>query len=104
MKHRKRNLITIGETADGQKVQLDVDRLIKTRVLITSSNGKREWGTVGVSENIIEASWEALVTALQLELMRLLETGSPFGQAARRSGRAPSNDGFRGRTWAILGP
>jgi hypothetical protein len=28
----------------------------KTRVLIQSTDGKREWGTVGVSENIIEAS------------------------------------------------
>jgi 2-isopropylmalate synthase len=31
------------------------------RVLIDMSNGEREWTTVGVSENIIEASWEALV-------------------------------------------
>ena len=30
------------------------------RVLIDTSNGQREWTTVGVSENIIEASWEAL--------------------------------------------
>src|SRR4029453_15814766 len=28
------------------------------RVLIDTSNGQREWTTVGVSENIIEASWE----------------------------------------------
>jgi 2-isopropylmalate synthase len=31
------------------------------RVLIDTSNGRREWTTVGVSDNIIEASWEALV-------------------------------------------
>ncbi|HEY7659099.1 MAG TPA: citramalate synthase [Actinomycetota bacterium] len=31
------------------------------RVLIDTTNGQREWTTVGVSENIIEASWEALV-------------------------------------------
>jgi 2-isopropylmalate synthase len=31
------------------------------RVLIDTSNGQREWTTVGVSENIIEASWAALV-------------------------------------------
>jgi 2-isopropylmalate synthase len=30
-------------------------------VLINSTDGKREWGTVGVSENIIEASLQALV-------------------------------------------
>jgi len=32
-----------------------------TRVLIESADGEKEWGTIGVSENIIEASWEALV-------------------------------------------
>jgi 2-isopropylmalate synthase len=36
-----------------------------TRVLLDSADGKREWGTVGVSENIIEASWEALVDSLE---------------------------------------
>ena len=42
----------------------------KTRVLITSSDGKREWGTVGVSENIIEASLQALVDSLEFALLR----------------------------------
>ncbi len=32
-----------------------------TRVLIESSDGEKEWGTIGVSENIVEASWEALI-------------------------------------------
>lgn len=36
-----------------------------TRVLIDSTDGKRTWGAVGVSENIIEASWQALVDGLQ---------------------------------------
>ncbi|MGA8747145.1 MAG: citramalate synthase [Solirubrobacterales bacterium] len=36
-----------------------------TRVLLDSSDGQREWGTIGVSENIIEASWEALVDSLE---------------------------------------
>jgi 2-isopropylmalate synthase len=44
----------------------------KTRVLITSSDGKRDWGTVGVSENIITASLEALVDSIEYVLM-----GSP---------------------------
>ena len=35
-----------------------------TRVLLDSTDGEREWGTIGVSENIIEASWEALVDSL----------------------------------------
>jgi 2-isopropylmalate synthase len=32
-----------------------------TRVLVESTNGEREWATIGVSENIIAASWEALL-------------------------------------------
>src|SRR3954469_2680116 len=36
-----------------------------TRVLLDSSDGEREWGSIGVSENIIEASWEALVDSLE---------------------------------------
>ena len=36
-----------------------------TRVLLDSSDGHREWGSIGVSENIIEASWEALVDSLE---------------------------------------
>ena len=36
-----------------------------TRVLLDSSDGHAEWGTIGVSENIIEASWEALVESLE---------------------------------------
>ena len=42
----------------------------KTRVLIQSTDGKREWGTVGVSENIIEASLQALVDSMEYALMR----------------------------------
>jgi 2-isopropylmalate synthase len=42
----------------------------KTRVLITSTDGRREWGTVGVSENIIEASLQALVDSMEYALMR----------------------------------
>lgn len=40
-----------------------------TRVLIESSDGKRSWGTVGVSENIIEASWRALVDSIDYKLL-----------------------------------
>jgi 2-isopropylmalate synthase len=41
----------------------------KTRVLIESTDGKREWGTVGVSENIISASLEALVDSMAYALL-----------------------------------
>lgn len=43
----------------------------KTRVLIVCTDGENNWGTVGVSENIIEASWIALVDGLDLFLQRL---------------------------------
>jgi len=36
-----------------------------TRVLIDASDGSRIWGAIGVSENVIEASWEALVDSLE---------------------------------------
>jgi 2-isopropylmalate synthase len=39
-----------------------------TRVLIESSDHESSWGTVGVSENIIEASWEALVDSVEYGL------------------------------------
>lgn len=42
----------------------------KTQVVIESSDGKESWGTVGVSENIIEASWEALVDSVEYKLFR----------------------------------
>jgi 2-isopropylmalate synthase len=42
----------------------------KTRVLITSTDGRREWGTVGVSENIIEASLQALVDSMEYALLK----------------------------------
>jgi 2-isopropylmalate synthase len=40
------------------------------RVLIESTDGKRKWGTVGVSPNIIEASWLALADAIKYKLMK----------------------------------
>jgi 2-isopropylmalate synthase len=42
----------------------------KTRVLIVTSDGKDEWGTVGVNENIIEASLQALVDSVEFALLR----------------------------------
>jgi 2-isopropylmalate synthase len=41
-----------------------------TRVLIETGDKNSRWGTVGVSDNIIEASYHALVDALQYKLMR----------------------------------
>jgi 2-isopropylmalate synthase len=45
----------------------------RVRVLIEWSDHRKSWSTVGVSDNVIEASWSALVDAIRLELMRLTE-------------------------------
>lgn len=42
----------------------------RTRVLIVSTDGHQSWGTVGVSDNIIEASWLALVDSLEFKLVQ----------------------------------
>jgi 2-isopropylmalate synthase len=50
-----------------------------TRVLLDASDGSDTWGAIGVHENIIEASWDALVDSLEA------------GMLPRRSGRATSH-------------
>ncbi len=40
-----------------------------TRVLIDASDGEEVWGTIGVSENLIAASWEALVDSLECGML-----------------------------------
>ena len=42
----------------------------RTRVLINSTDGQTSWGTVGVSDNIIEASWLALADSFEFKLGR----------------------------------
>lgn len=42
----------------------------KVRVLIQSEDENSSWGTVGVSENIIEASWQALVDSVEYKLLK----------------------------------
>jgi 2-isopropylmalate synthase len=42
----------------------------RTRVLLQSSNGSEEWSTVGVSENIVEASLQALVDSIEVALWK----------------------------------
>lgn len=46
----------------------------KVRVLIESSNGKKKWNTVGVSGNIVEASWQALCDSVRYLLMDAKKT------------------------------
>jgi 2-isopropylmalate synthase len=56
-----------------------------TRVLIESGRGNERWSTIGVSQNIIEASAEALADALELPLARARaaarEKGQPFTES-----------------------
>ncbi|MBD3272350.1 MAG: citramalate synthase [Elusimicrobia bacterium] len=42
----------------------------KVRVIIESRDGKDIWGTIGVSENIIEASWQALADSVEYKLLK----------------------------------
>jgi len=42
----------------------------KVRVLIQSQDARDSWGTVGVSENIIEASWQALADSIEYKLLK----------------------------------
>ncbi len=49
----------------------------KVRVLVEWSDHDRSWATVGISDNVIDASWHALVDALRLELIRLLPGQQP---------------------------
>ena len=53
-----------------------------TRVLIDASDGKDTWGTIGVSENIIEASWEALVDSLDYAVQTAREDSKSSGSAS----------------------
>ena len=53
-----------------------------TRVLLDAADGRDTWGSIGVSENIIEASWEALVDSLEFAFQERREAvaGSPRGR------------------------
>ena len=56
-----------------------------TRVLLDASDGTDTWGTIGVSENVIEASWEALVDSLEAGMLpwRAMHRRSGHGAPAR---------------------
>ncbi len=53
-----------------------------TRVLIDASDGERMWGAIGVSENLIAASWDALVDSLEVGIQaRPAASGTFLGPA-----------------------
>jgi 2-isopropylmalate synthase len=55
----------------------------KVRVLVEWTDQSQSWATVGISDNVIDASWRALVDALRLELMRLMEKDKTANPAVR---------------------
>jgi 2-isopropylmalate synthase len=63
----------------------------RVRVLIESTDGKRRWGTVGVSNNVIEASWQALVDSVEYKLHRD-HAKSTARIRARRAGNAEKTE------------
>jgi 2-isopropylmalate synthase len=63
----------------------------KVRVLIQSQDAHDSWGTIGVSENIIEASWQALVDSIEYKLLK------------DRAGRQPSRPRSKPRQSARRG-
>jgi 2-isopropylmalate synthase len=58
-----------------------------TRVLLDASDGTDTWGAIGVSENVIEASWEALVDSLEAGMLPGRSEHSR-GRAAERAAKA----------------
>ncbi len=56
-----------------------------TRVLIDASDGDGVWGAIGVSENVIEASWEALVDSLEYGMQPGRAAAPPPGGDPARS-------------------
>jgi 2-isopropylmalate synthase len=73
----------------------------RVRVLIESTDGTRRWGTVGLSSNVVEASWQALVDSVEFKLHkdnakpRVLPHNGAKANGARHNGalngeRAPA--------------
>jgi 2-isopropylmalate synthase len=54
-----------------------------TRVLLETTDGNRDWTTVGVHENVVEASWHALVDALTFGLSGATQTAEAVTPSAR---------------------
>ncbi|MBV9472936.1 MAG: citramalate synthase [Solirubrobacterales bacterium] len=55
-----------------------------TRVLIDATDGEHVWGSIGVSENVIVASWEALLDSLEYALQARRDPRPKAARAARR--------------------
>jgi len=60
------------------------------RVLIESGDGQDRWGTVGVSLNVIEASWQALVDSFEYKIYKDAKRQRAVKRSARRAPRRPA--------------
>jgi 2-isopropylmalate synthase len=64
-----------------------------TRVLLDSSDGRESWGSVGVSDNVVEASWQALIDSINYGLLhageRVVMEGAGEEAGEREAGPEP---------------
>jgi 2-isopropylmalate synthase len=67
------------------------------RVLIESGDAHDRWGTVGVSHNLIEASWQALVDSLDYKLYKDGKGATAVGVAAPARATAAAASAAAGR-------
>lgn len=63
----------------------------RVRVLIESTDGKRRWGTVGLSSNVVDASWQALVDSIEYKLHK--DNVKPRSNTASRHNGAKPRPG-----------
>jgi 2-isopropylmalate synthase len=64
-----------------------------TRVLLDTTDGERTWSTIGVSENLIEASWAALVDSIVFGLLHSPQAANSGASGAAVSGAANHQEG-----------
>ncbi len=68
----------------------------RVRVLIESTDGKKRWGTVGLSSNVVEASWQALVDSVEYKLhkdnLKPRVRAHPRANGARPRGTRPARE------------
>ncbi len=64
----------------------------KVRVQIESRDSREIWSTIGVSENVIEASWQALVDSVQYKLSKALTGQGPGEKEQKRNREKPTAD------------
>jgi len=71
----------------------------RVRVLIESTDGKRRWGTVGLSSNVVEASWQALVDSIEFKLHkdnlkpRVIQAAETNGSGRPKPRRSAAGNG-----------